>query len=416
MRPAGSHLTAALFSIVAIGLLSACGGNNTPRSAGPRAEMQTPSTGAQTPMNAMNTPGAHDLPPVKVGILLPLSGQNAALGAAMLQSAQLALFDTGYTNFELIPRDTGDSPDTARQAAQSAIADGAQLILGPIFSASVRAVKPVTENARIGMIAFSNDWKLTGGNTYIMGFTPFDQVERITDYAARKNIQRVAVLSPADEYGQAVTGAFSALAPRYGISIPAKASFPANGTNFEPIIQKFSPAAAQAQALLLPADTRLSASLSERFSAAGLPPSRLKRLGTGLLDENGQNDAIARNPALQGTWFAAPPTALRDQFEQRYRATYGSTPPRLTTLAYDATALAAALARKGFESGTNAPAYNRNAITDPNGFSGLDGIFRFRSDGRAERGLAVFEFQNGRRVIIEDAPRTFQTPNQTPRS
>lgn len=399
MNAARTRTLLPLGLLVLLGFLGACGGGYN----------RAPKPAQETKAAPESTAAARqDLPAVKVGILLPLSGRNAALGQAMLQSAQMALFSAGYSRFELIPRDTGESPEAARQAAQSAISDGAQLLLGPVFAADVDAARSVARGANISMIAFSNDWKLAGGGTFIMGFTPFDQTARVTRYAASRNVKSVAVLAPSGDYGQAVGAAFAALAPRYGMTVPAKASFPASGAGIDPAIQGFAPAAARAQAVLLPANGQLAALASGKLTAAGLPPSKIKRLGTGLLEEAAGDAALARNPDLDGTWFAAPPPATRERFEQRYAAAYGARPPRLATLAYDATALAVALARRGFDGGQNAPAYDPGAISDPNGFSGIDGIFRFRPDGTAERGLAVFEFRNGRAVVIEEAPGTFQ--------
>lgn len=396
IRPA-LHL--GLLALLAI--LSACGGGYRPSD---KALSDKPLESAPQ----KSAIPAQNLPPVKVGILLPLSGRNAALGQSMLQSSQMALFDSGYSKFELIPRDTGDSPETARQAAQSAVDAGAQLILGPVFAASVNAAKPVTQKAGVSMIAFSNDWKLAGNGTYIMGFTPLDQVERITRYAASRNIRHIAVLSPSNDYGRAVLHSFSALAPRHGIAIPAKANLPSDNAGIDFAIRGFAPSASGAQAVLLPIGGHLASSISGKLSAAGLPPSRLKRLGTSLLEDGtGGGVPLARDRNMEGAWFAAPPPSGRERFERRFASAYGARPHRLATLAYDATALAVALARRGFESDRNAPAYDRASISDLNGFSGVDGIFRFRPDGTAERGLAILEFQNGRTVVIDEAPQTF---------
>ncbi|MFP4464746.1 MAG: penicillin-binding protein activator, partial [Alphaproteobacteria bacterium] len=82
-------------------------------------------------------------------------------------------------------------------------------------------------------------------------------------------------------------------------------------------------------------------------------------------------------------------------------------PPRLSSLAYDATAFSVILAYTGLQQ-NGSPAYDRQSITNPNGFSGIDGIFRFRPDGIVERGLAVLEYKNGRISVINQAPDTFQ--------
>src|ERR1700746_3012017 len=92
--------------------------------------------------------------PVKVAVLLPLSGANAELGKAMLEAAQMALFTTGNDRLTLVARDTSGTPDGAANAARAAIAEGAQLILGPLLAAEVDAVKPVSGEAKINVIAF----------------------------------------------------------------------------------------------------------------------------------------------------------------------------------------------------------------------------------------------------------------------
>ena len=103
-----------------------------------------------------------NLPPVKVGILLPLSGKHERIGQSMLQAAQLAVFDMGYDNFELIPRDTEGTPQGALKATTSAINDGAQILLGPLFANSVRAAQQAAKRKNINVIAFSTDWTLAG--------------------------------------------------------------------------------------------------------------------------------------------------------------------------------------------------------------------------------------------------------------
>ena len=84
-------------------------------------------------------------------------------------------------------------------------------------------------------------------------------------------------------------------------------------------------------------------------------------------------------------------------------------PPRLSSLAYDATALAAVLARTG-QQRTGQPAFDRAALSNPNGFAGIDGIFRFNGSGLVERGLAVLEIRQRRIIEVDPSPKTFQVP------
>lgn len=387
---------------------------------------------------------APSLPPVKVALLLPLSGEHADLGQAMLQAAQLALFDIGYESYELMPRDARATPQGAIQAVQSAIDDGAQLILGPLFAGSVRAAKPIARQHNINMVAFSTDWSLAGDNTFIMGFLPFAQVQRVAEYAIGNGLENIAILAPSNDYSNAVIAAYNSMAYRAGLNTADVARYSPEVNDTSDIVRKFAryderaymleekklqlqdyikqnpqDRAAKTElaeleqkntageppydAVLLPLGGDQVRSIANLLSYYDLGPHEVKRLGTGLWDDQG----LATEPALDKAWFAAPSPDLRRGFEERYHELYGSHPPRLASLAYDAIALSAVLAKKSyFEQGR--PSFERSALTNPNGFAGIDGIFRFRPDGLVERGLAVLEFNNGKITVIDPAPTTFQ--------
>ncbi len=347
---------------------------------------------------------------VKIGVLLPLSGQHADLGQAMLQAAQMALFDAGYENFEMLPRDTA-AEGGARAAAQQVVSSGAELVLGPVFSADVQAAKSVVQGAGVNMIAYSTDWGLAGGNTFIMGFMPFDQVERITQYAARQNLGRVGVIAPSSDYGRVVVSAFDAYSRKHGVRTAKVENFPANGSNLTATVRNFTNYDARQagspelpfEAVLMPVGGSQAALIGNLLNQYDMPPNRIKRLGTGLFDD----PSLAAEGSLSGAWFAAPDPKDRTSFERRFQKNYGYTPPRLASLAYDSTALAAILAKRGLQA-QGKPMFDANSITNPNGFAGIDGIFRFRADGTVERGLAVLEFRNGSMRVIDSAPRTFE--------
>lgn len=382
------------------------GRGNKPAVEAPQqtTQPQTPQAAIseQQSMQTMPAPEAPKQKPVKVALLLPLTGPNAELGKAMLQAAQMALFDIGNNAFELLPRDTKDSTEAVKTAAKSAIDEGAQLILGPVFSKDVRAAKEAISFSNVNMIAFSTDWSLAGGNTYIMGFLPFDQVERITRFAASKNMSPVAVLAPSSDYGRAVVSSYQSIAPKIGLQSAEVKTYAANGANLATIVPEFAKPG-QFNAVLMPSGGTEASRVAGLLSEAGLPPTQVTRLGTGLFDD----ENLADDGNMNGALFAAPSPQLRQDFENRFRSTYGKTAPRLATLSYDATALASVLAVRGLEK-NGQPAFDKASIGNPNGFFGLDGIFRFRSNGTAERGLAVLQFNNGRIEIVEDAPKTFQ--------
>ncbi len=353
------------------------------------------------------------LTPVKVAILLPLSGQHQKLGNAMLNAAQIALFDLGYDNFTLIPKDTLGTPDGAATATRTALRDGAELVIGPIFSGSVRAAQRLTNSANVPMIAFSTDWTLANRRTFLIGFLPFDQVERVTSYAVSQGLSRHGVLSPSNTYGDGVISAYRTVAPKLGVQNSRIERFDPKGKDLAVKMEIFSDYNARKasnnaygapfDAVLLPVGGAQARQVGSFLNHYDLPPRDVRRLGTGLMDDS----SLANDSTLSGTWFAAPSMHLRSKFERRYRNVYGNTPPRIASLAYDATALATILAQMGLKD-RGRPAYSYSDFTNPNGFSGVDGIFRFRPDGISERGLAVLEFQKGRIVEIDPAPKSFK--------
>jgi ABC-type branched-subunit amino acid transport system substrate-binding protein len=372
---------------------------------------------------------------VRAALLVPLSGRHADLGQSMLNAAQLALFDIADQRFELLPYDTGGTPDGAAAAAQFAVGDGVSVILGPLLAGSVQAAAPAAWAANVPVIAFSSDRSVAGDGVYIMGFTPGTEVERVVSYAYGQGLVRFALLAPDDAYGTRVVtalddaaAAIGAIVTRVELYDPATGDFnevvrrlvDPNRPNRSFISEDAGPEGRTrgvSQLTLarldparnrggLPFDALLVADGGRRLQAIaahlpvhGIDPNRVHILGTGAWDEPG----TGAEPALLGGWFAAPQPGFRAEFEQRYAENYGEAPARLATLAYDATALAAVLAQT-----PGGGAFDEATLTDPRGFAGRDGIFRFRPDGVAERALAVLRVERRGADVISEAPVTFE--------
>jgi ABC-type branched-subunit amino acid transport system substrate-binding protein len=373
----------------------------------------------------------------RVALLLPLSGPQGRLGNEMLDAAALALFDFADGNFELLLHDTKGTPQGAAEAAQFAVTDGAGLILGPLLAAEVKAAAPVARAAGINVVAFSNDRTAAGEGVFLMGFLPGAEVERVVAFARGRGLGRFAVLAPDNAYGATVVEALRRAAQAAGATVVRVESYDPGATDFSPVVRRLASYESRRQALAeqrkelegrddeiarkalerlsrmetlgdLPFDALLVADGGKRLQAlaALLPfydvdPGKIRMLGTGQWDEPG----IWGEPALLGGWFAAAPREQRADFEERYRQTYGRPPPRLATLAYDATALAAVLAQ-----GARGPDFSTAALTDPAGFLGRDGIFRFLPGGTVERGLAVMQVENRGFKVIARPPQSFPGP------
>src|SRR5207302_3091611 len=124
----------------------------------------------------------------------------------MLEAAQLALFTTASEGLTLVPRDTAGQ-DGAAGAAKSALAEGAKLLIGPLLAAEVEAVKPIAQGAKVNVIAFSTATQLAGGNLFLFGFLPRQEVLREVAFARERGLSRFAALAPNTQYGKLMTDA-----------------------------------------------------------------------------------------------------------------------------------------------------------------------------------------------------------------
>lgn len=400
----------------------------------------------------LSVPHMEDEEPIRVALLLPLShSQDDAktVAQALLNAAELALFEIKNANVMLMPKDTGGTPFGAEQATIKAIDEGADLILGPLFADSVRTAADIARGARVPMVAFSTDRTVAGDGVYLLSFLPEQEVKRVVDFAVSEGFYSFAGLIPQSAYGYRVQSAYEYSIQRKGGYITQMQTYPRIADEMfaparivaeydvrrsalksrnsaaksdpqdatmvydevtdtlipAPVEENVMPASRETwggvsyQAVLLPEGGTLLRSLAPLLPYFDVDPRKIKFLGTGLWDD----ETLGKEPSLVGGWFAAPSPQMREAFGGRYQAAYGVQPPRIASLGFDAVALAASLAAL--------PEKNRfddETIGNPNGFAGIDGIFRFLPDGSSERGLAVIQVNPDGLEVISPAPTTFQ--------
>ena len=334
---------------------------------------------------------------VKVALILPLSaGGNAGVAAQSMKNAsEMALAEFLNPNLQLLIKDDAGSPQGAQQSAQQAVDEGAEIILGPLFAASVPPVAQVARSRNISVIAFSTDSSVASRGVYLLSFLPESDVNRIVDYAAGIGKRSFVAMLPENAYGNVVEAAFKQAVPRRGGRVVA---FEKYGADRTAATRNVVAALAQADALLLADDGDAVASVADGLAAAGANLLNVQVLGTGLWD----NPRVFASPRLQGGLYAAPDPAGFRAFSTRYRNKYGADPVRTATLAYDAVALVAALSRT-----QGGKRFTSEVLLNASGFAGIDGLFRFRAEGINERGLAVMKVATGGPTPIAGSPRSF---------
>jgi ABC-type branched-subunit amino acid transport system substrate-binding protein len=382
--------------------LAACSSTEEARPRPAVARPQAPSEG-KLPAGA----------PVKVAILLPLSGERAGLGRAMQRAAEMAVLEQGARNMQLITFDTRGTAEGAAVAADQALQQDAKLILGPVFAAEVSAVRE-RAGGKVNVIAFSNDAAVAGNGVYLLSFSLKQQLENVIGYASRNGRKRIGVIGPADEYGTQVASLARDVAAKNGAEVTRTGTYKADTMEVTDDIKSFAGATGVDRrgkvARTAPLDfdavliadggtkLRMVASLLAYYD---VDPDKVRYLGTGRWDDR----SLRRELSLRGGWYAAPDPAQFERFAEKFKAAHGDEPPRIATLAYDAVALAATIAKQpdGID-------YGSRRLTDPAGFAGIDGIFRFTPDGQSERGLAVVEIGRDEVKVVGEAPKSFAVP------
>lgn len=367
----------------------------------------------QPPPVAVVEPEPVPTGPVKIALLLPLSGQAASVGQDMLEAAEIALFDVGETDMTLLPRDTGGTPAGATAAAEDAIAAGAELILGPLFSSSTAAVAAVAREHEIKVVSFSNDTAVAGGDVWVLGFRPEEQVARVVAFAQEQGHLRIGTLAPDDAYGRrAINGFTEALkGSPVGQSGPAYAYYPPDEREVARVVREFtgyreppegSPPGTSGNtrsldAILIADGGARLRSIAALLAFYDVDLRATRPLGTMLWEDDPR---LLFEETLQGGWYAGLSPEGERNFQAKFERTFQRKPATLAGLAYDATALAAVVAASDRK-------FPREVLIDASGFIGRAGIFRLRDDGTTDHGLAVLEIDNGTAIVVQPAPETF---------
>jgi branched-chain amino acid transport system substrate-binding protein len=340
---------------------------------------------------------------VRVGLILPLSagGNAGTVAQSMKNAAEMALAEFSSPNIQLLVKDDGGTSGGAQAAAQQALNDGAEIIIGPLFAHSVGVVGAAARQRGIPVIAFSTDASVAARGVYLLSFLPESDVDRIVEYAVSIGKRSFAAMISEGAYGNVVEAEFKQVVAKRNARIVGLEHYPLDPNRMLGPARLVAQAARSADAVFIPEGPEVVPSVVQALTTAGLDLRQVQLLGTGLWEDA----RIFNDPRLQGGLYAAPDSNGFRNFSARYRTRYGQDPVRTATLAYDAVALLAALVK------TQGPQrFSEQVLTSASGFAGIDGLFRFRPDGTNERGLAVLRVGPTGGQIVSPPPRAFGPP------
>ena len=325
---------------------------------------------------------------IRIGVILPFSHPRDSVrqeAEGMLAGIELALFDQGRDDVVILPADSGGSQSQTRTASETLLDQGADILLGPLFGAGVPAAQDVMNGAGKPVIAFSNNTAVADYGAWLASISPEEEVSAIVEYAALRGYQGFAFFGPQNGLGTRVERALQEAVTQTGGYVIATGYYPATTISPDSEAETFARTIARAAedgrrvAVLVPERGNRLRRIAPLLAYHGIDTRQVKMLGTMAWND----PDVWREPSLRNAWFPAAPPLELDDFRRRYERHYGLEPSALSGLAYDAAALSIALTASG--------PVQIGELLSREGFMGVNGLFRFRSNGTTERSLAILE-------------------------
>ena len=369
-----------------------------------------------TPLDSVDPELLHtyEAPKHRIGLLVPLTGQNRVIGQHAFDAVQLALFDLEIENVDIIPIDTADSIDEIMESLKKHKVD---VVIGPVFADVVEKVYAKLERgSKLPILSLSNDIKLAGKkNLFVLGFIVTQQVGRIANYAAEHGYNEMYAVLPRNRYGSVIQNIFTRNAGVAGYKIRGIEHYASISSN---VVREMNQAALNIRqdiensqilsfgrnhekkkyAILIAETGKKLNSIVKHLELLRTDDVEYKYIGIGRWD----TDAVYSNAEMNGSWFTNLSMSDFNDFEEKFRRSYRYRPIKIASIAYDATSLVSALVEKGIS-----PDDFREVLTNSLGFRGSTGLFRILPNGLNERAIAVYQIKNGRVLTLDPAPTAF---------
>jgi ABC-type branched-subunit amino acid transport system substrate-binding protein len=342
--------------------------------------------------------------PVPVALLVPRGGtaSDNLLAKNLENAARLAIRDLDGVQIDLRVYGTAGKAGNAATAASQAVADGAKIILGPVYGEAANAAGVAVAESGVNVLSFSNNTTIAGGNVFVLGPTFDNTAQRLVSYAKRAKKEKIVILHANNIGGQLGRNAIQKAISANGATLSGTVEYALSQEAVRAAVPKVKATmqSSGANALFMTANSSTALPLlADLLPSAGVTNSSSQYIGLTRWDIPAQTLALA---GIQGGWFALPDPGASAAFAARYKASYGERPLDIAGLSFDAVAAIGSLVSSGKKN-----ALTGAALTQGAGFKGANGIFRLRANGTNERGLAVATVRNNQVVLLEAAPKAF---------
>lgn len=339
-------------------------------------QTMTPPPQKQPPTREILTPKSQPKT-YHIGVLLPLSGQNSAIGDDLWKGAEMALLNSDKENVILHLKDTKGTESGTIHALKEWGSTPLDAIVGPLFAPEVRMLSHHAPSKAVPVLALSSDTSLARKGMFILGLSPQEQLRHVLTFAKTKGRARLAAILPQGKFGDSLKAVLTKAAENGwdGVSILSYDS--ERGLLTEQIDTLKNN---DFDTLVLPVGGTELKGILTSLKDESISLDGIFVLGTGAWDdENLPKDLL---PAT--AYYAAPDPSDREPFEFSFEKTYGHKPKRMATLTYDAITV---LTRAIPDQEKKESLFNQ--MTNPAGFDGADGHIRLNQDGSIKRTLVI---------------------------
>ena len=130
---------------------------------------------------------------IKIGLLVPMSGEKNKLGQSIIKSTRLALRDIGNSKIEIYPKDTGLSPNKTLQSAMELKKLGVKIIIGPVFFENIKYLNEVSD---IVFLSLTNQTESLPSNVISSGVNSVSQLNAIKKFTELNELEKTILLTP----------------------------------------------------------------------------------------------------------------------------------------------------------------------------------------------------------------------------
>ncbi len=368
---------------------------------------------------------------INVGVLLPLTGENKQIGKSILNALELALFQTDSSRINLIIEDTKADPVITEKIFKSLLDNKVKIFIGPLYSNSLASIQRNTLEQNVDLFALTNNTNLAKKGVWIFGIDPQQQTRSILNFLIETGNKKIGFLLPDNSYGYLIYDVMLKSLSDFNIK-PAKVEFFIEDIDsqrqaakkisrgferYENYLKSLEeenekkintkelelekpveqPVEKPLDSIFIAASGQALTILASQLQYSNVDPKKVIYAGI----SSWEDESILQEPALNNSFFSATTDFLQEDIIKTYSIAYGNDMPKVAMVAYDILSLLSSVIKENGE-------LKINYLLNENGYIGLRGLFRLKSNGLVERTFQIKKIENSKFKTFKKAPKFFK--------